>query len=133
MCIFILGSEQTCHIMSSNNINSVGSAIFWVFRFGPFLPVRTASMECSGSLDKPPTPLPEFTPLPWERRVFFFVSAAPADPGAVRVGFVGDPNVEGILGDAILAGGQPRHALTSSLGTPIFMDGSCEHTSKILG
>ena len=64
---------------------------------------------------------------------FFVVSAAPADPGAVRVGFVGDPNVEGILGDAILAGGQPRHALTSSLGTPIFMDGSCEHTSKRLG
>ena len=35
------------------------------------------------------------------RRIFF--SAAPADPGAVRVGFVGDPNVEGILRDAVLA------------------------------
>jgi len=33
----------------------------------------------------------------------FFFSAAPADPGAVRVGFVGDPNVEGILRDAVLA------------------------------
>ena len=76
---------------------------------------------------------PSERPCPGSGEFFFVVSAAPADPGAVRVGFVGDPNVEGILGDAILAGGQPRHALTSSLGTPIFMDGFCEHTSKRLG
>ena len=60
----------------------------------------------------------------------FFVHLAPADPAAVRVGLVGDPNIQSILGDAILSqsltalrrGGLPRlcyhcfvHQTTDSL------------------
>ena len=93
-------AEHTCSNWNklrtlSKNHELIHLHVLWnyVFSFQRFDP-KPSLGPCKTAIHSPPTTVIFFCFSP--------ASTAPANPGAVRVGFVGKPNVQCILGDAIL-------------------------------